>query len=82
MSREVGEGCSFKPRAAANDARNMLANIHPRLQALETVEPSGLETRPVVAESDPSLPWFVMPLAGPFGLIVAATMTWLNLQSM
>lgn len=29
-----------------------------------------------------SLPWYVLPLAGPFGLIVAATMTWLNLRAL
>lgn len=34
------------------------------------------------ATSPQSLPWFVLPLAGPFGLIIAATMTWLNLRAL
>lgn len=49
----------------------------------QVLDGSRSEAAPVaLAAPIDALPWFVLPLAGPFGLIVAATMTWLNLQSM
>lgn len=41
----------------------------------------GQVSAPAVAMvmEDP-LPWFVMPLAGPFGMMIVLAMMWLNLQ--